>query len=112
MSKPPTAFDPDNEAIVKTRLRPKDAATLILVRRDKDGPRILMGQRHGNMAFMANKYVFPGGRVDPVDQRIAVGGNLRPHVEARLTKDINAARARALALAAIRETFEEAGVLV
>jgi len=112
MTKPPTAFDPDNEAIVKAVLRPKDAATLILVRRDKDGPRILMGQRHGGMAFMANKYVFPGGRMDPGDQRIAVGGSLRPHVEARLTKDITVARARGLALAAIRETFEEAGVLV
>jgi 8-oxo-dGTP pyrophosphatase MutT (NUDIX family) len=98
--------------IVKKQLRPKDAATLVLVRRDKDGPRILMGQRHGGMAFMANKYVFPGGRVDPGDQRIAAGGNLRPHVEARLTKDASAARARGLALAAIRETFEEAGVLV
>lgn len=41
-----------------------------------------------------------------------MGGHLRPHVEARLTKDISAARARGLALAAIRETFEEAGVLV
>ena len=109
-SQPP--FDSDNETIVKKQLRPKDAATLVLVRRDKDGPRILMGQRHGGMAFMANKYVFPGGRVDPGDQRIAVGGNLRPHVEALLTKDASASRARGLALAAIRETFEEAGVLV
>lgn len=65
MSKPPTAFDPDNEAIVKAVLRPKDAATLILVRRDKDAPRILMGQRHGNMAFMANKYVFPAAAWTP-----------------------------------------------
>jgi 8-oxo-dGTP pyrophosphatase MutT (NUDIX family) len=107
----PSAFDKD-EAIVKQRLRPRDAATLVLVRHDKDGPRILMGQRHGNMVFMANKYVFPGGRVDPGDQRVVIGGNLRPHVEARLTKDVSPARARGLALAAIRETFEEAGVLV
>ncbi|HEY5336903.1 MAG TPA: NUDIX hydrolase [Rhizomicrobium sp.] len=111
MPTPPAAFDKD-EVIVKNRLRPKDAATLVLVRRDKDAPRILMGQRHGGMAFMANKYVFPGGRVDPGDQRIALGGNLRPHVEARLTKGVSAQRARGLALAAIRETFEEAGVLV
>jgi 8-oxo-dGTP pyrophosphatase MutT (NUDIX family) len=111
MTEFPNAFDKD-EVIVKQRLRPKDAATLVLVSRDKDGPRILMGQRHGNMAFMANKYVFPGGRVDPGDQRIAAGGNLRPHVEARLTKNVSVARARGIALAAIRETFEEAGVLV
>jgi 8-oxo-dGTP pyrophosphatase MutT (NUDIX family) len=106
MTKLPAAFDKD-EVIVKNRLRPKDAATLVLVRRAADGARVLMGQRHGGMAFMANKFVFPGGRVDPGDQRIAVGGALKPHVAARL-----GARGRGYALAAIRETFEEAGVLV
>jgi 8-oxo-dGTP pyrophosphatase MutT (NUDIX family) len=111
MPTPPTAFDKD-EVIVKNRLRPKDAATLVLVKREKNGPRVLMGQRHGNMAFMANKYVFPGGRVDPGDQRIALGGDLRPHVAQRLTKGANASRARGFALAAIRETFEEAGILI
>jgi 8-oxo-dGTP pyrophosphatase MutT (NUDIX family) len=111
MPTPPPAFDKD-EVIIKNRLRPKDAATLVLVKREKDGPRILMGQRHGNMAFMANKYVFPGGRVDPGDQRIALGGDLRPHVAERLTKGASASRARGLALAAIRETFEEAGILL
>jgi 8-oxo-dGTP pyrophosphatase MutT (NUDIX family) len=111
MPTPPPAFDKD-EVIIKNRLRPKDAATLVLVKREKDGPRILMGQRHGNMAFMANKYVFPGGRVDPGDQRIALGGELRPHVAERLTKGASASRARGLALAAIRETFEEAGILL
>lgn len=111
MPTPPAAFDKD-EVIVKNRLRPKDAATLVLVKREKDGPRVLMGQRHGNMAFMANKYVFPGGRVDPGDQRILLGGELRPHVAERLTKGVNAQRARGLALAAIRETFEEAGILI
>lgn len=111
MAELPSAFDKD-ETVIKNRLRPKDAATLVLVRHDTDAPRILMGKRHGGMVFMANKYVFPGGRLDPGDQRIAVGGNLRPHVEVRLTKGASAQRARGLALAAIRETFEEAGVLV
>ena len=107
----PSAFD-KSEIVVEKRLRPKDAATLVLVRRDHDTPRILMGQRHGNMAFMANKYVFPGGRVDAADQRLTAGGHLRPHVEARLTKNATLALARGLALAAIRETFEETGVLL
>ncbi|HEY2070095.1 MAG TPA: NUDIX domain-containing protein [Rhizomicrobium sp.] len=106
MTNLPAAFDKD-EVIVRNRLRPKDAATLVLVRRDADGARVLMGQRHGGMAFMANKFVFPGGRVDPGDHRIAIGGALKPHVEARLGKG-----ARGFALAAVRETFEEAGVLV
>lgn len=111
MAQPPEAFDKD-EIVVKNRLRPKDAATLVLVRRDRDGLRVLMGQRHGNMAFMANKFVFPGGRVDPGDQRIMIGGDLQAHVEKRLTNGANAQRARGFALAAIRETFEEAGILV
>jgi 8-oxo-dGTP pyrophosphatase MutT (NUDIX family) len=104
-------FDKDDVVVPKI-LKPKDAATLILVRRDGKAPRILMGKRHGGMAFMANKYVFPGGRMDPGDARIAVGGDLRPAVLAKLAHGISPARARGLALAAIRETFEETGVLV
>jgi len=105
--------DLEKDAVfVRNRLRPKDAATLVLVRRDAEGPRVLMGRRHGNMAFMANKYVFPGGRVDLCDTRLIAGGELKPPVLKRLTRDISAARARALALAAIRETFEETGILI
>jgi 8-oxo-dGTP pyrophosphatase MutT (NUDIX family) len=102
-------FDRD-EVVVKRRLRPKDAATLVLVRRDADAPRVLMGRRHGSMAFMANKTVFPGGRVDACDYRIGIGGEYKPHVAARLAEAGSAARA--LGLAAVRETFEETGVLV
>ncbi|MBI3677068.1 MAG: NUDIX hydrolase [Proteobacteria bacterium] len=105
-------FDTDNEKIVTGALRPKDAATLVLVKRESDGLRVLMGKRHGGMAFMANKYVFPGGRMDPGDARIAVGGDLKPHVLEKLTRHVSPQKARGLALAAIRETFEEAGVLV
>jgi 8-oxo-dGTP pyrophosphatase MutT (NUDIX family) len=106
------AFDSDNEQIVGGVLRPKDAATLVIVKRDAGVPRVLMGQRHGNMAFMANKYVFPGGRIDPADMRIAVPSELRPHVAARAGHGSTPARARGLALAAIRETFEETGILI
>jgi len=109
MSQP---FDSEGEKIVEQVLRPKDAATLVLVRRDQDRPRVLMGQRHGNMAFMANKYVFPGGRIDPGDMRIPVASELRPEVAARASHGVSAARARGLALAAIRETFEETGILL
>ncbi len=105
-------FDSDQEKIVTGALRPKDAATLILVKKERSDVRVLMGKRHGNMAFMANKYVFPGGRADPGDKRITVGGDLAPHVMAKASHGVSAARARGLALAAIRETFEEAGVLV
>jgi 8-oxo-dGTP pyrophosphatase MutT (NUDIX family) len=107
-----TTFDPDNEAVVRNALRPKDAATLVLVKREGGTPRILMGQRHGNMAFMANKYVFPGGRLDPADMRVPVDSELAPHVAARAGHGASPARARGLALAAIRETFEETGILL
>ena len=48
-------------------VRPRHAATLILVRRDLGAPRILMGCRSGGHNFMPNKWVFPGGRVDRCD---------------------------------------------
>jgi 8-oxo-dGTP pyrophosphatase MutT (NUDIX family) len=107
----PDKFDKD-EIIVRNRLRPKDAATLVLVRQGQDGPRVLMGRRHGSMAFMANKYVFPGGRVDLCDRRLSIGGEFQPHVAARLKKNASEALSRALGLAAMRETFEEAGILI
>lgn len=101
----------DDEKIVPGVLRPKDAATLVLVKRGGE-PRVLMGCRNSGMAFMANKYVFPGGRMDPGDQRIAVAHDLRPEVMARAAAGITTSRARGLALAAIRETFEETGILI
>src|ERR1700710_1062413 len=105
-------FDSEGEKVVEQVLRPKDAATLVLVKREGGVARVLMGQRHGNMAFMANKYLFPGGRLDPGDMRIPVSVDLRPEVAARAGHGASAARARGLALAAIRETFEETGILL
>lgn len=110
MTKP--LFDAHEKRVAGPALRPKDAATLIIVRRDQDAARVLMGKRHAGMAFQPGKFVFPGGRVDPCDRRVAAGGELRAAVAAKLTIGITPARARSLALAAIRETFEETGVLV
>lgn len=96
-------------------LRPKDSATLILVRRDGGRPRILMGQRSGGHAFMPNKYVFPGGRLDAADSRVKPRNDLHPTTLAKLMARMrgrpSAARARGLAHAAVRETWEEAGLL-
>jgi 8-oxo-dGTP pyrophosphatase MutT (NUDIX family) len=111
MEKPLEGFEKD-EIFVKNRLRPKDAATLVLVRRDADAPRVLMGRRHGSSAFMANKYVFPGGRVDACDLRLRSGGELKRSVRERLLREVSETRGRGLALAAVRETFEETGILV
>src|SRR5271163_1355674 len=82
-------------------VRPRDAATLIVLRRDGPKPRVLMGRRHSTHAFMPDKWVFPGGRIDPSDFRAPFATDLRPAVAARLAKTAPPSRARALALAAV-----------
>lgn len=96
-------------------LRPRDAATLILLDRKGNDVRVLMGRRHAGHAFMPGKFVFPGGRTDPADSRIPIAAALHHQDEAKLATGpgrTSAARARAIALSAIRETYEEAGLLI
>jgi 8-oxo-dGTP pyrophosphatase MutT (NUDIX family) len=96
-------------------LRPRDAATLILIDRKGDDVLVLMGRRHAGHAFMPGKFVFPGGRTDPADSRVATASALHRDEEAKLLAGpgrTSAARARAVALSAIRETYEEAGLLI
>jgi 8-oxo-dGTP pyrophosphatase MutT (NUDIX family) len=96
-------------------LRPADAATLILVDLADGVPKVLLGRRHPSHRFMPDKYVFPGGRVERGDRFGETASALRPEIEARLMRrvsDPSPAKARALAHAAIRECFEETGLLV
>jgi 8-oxo-dGTP pyrophosphatase MutT (NUDIX family) len=93
-------------------VKPRDAATLIVVRTDGPKPRLLMGRRAGGHDFMPGKWVFPGGRIDRADFSAPYMGHLKPETERRLTIGLKPARARALALTAIRETFEETGLLL
>ena len=96
-------------------LRPRDAATLIVIDRSGPKPQVLMGRRHARHKFMPGKFVFPGGRVEPYDRRMPAFGELADEHQARLLKRIQrpgAARARGFALAAIRETCEETGLLI
>ena len=107
---PPSATSEDSGA----RSVPiRDAASLLVVREGAT-PYVLMGKRSQRHVFMPNKYVFPGGRVDAADQRLRVPHGLAAAVEDRLLRKsrLNRTRAQALALAAIRETFEETGVIV
>lgn len=94
------------------RQRPKDASTLILTRGPGAMAEILMGRRARGHVFMASKWVFPGGRIDRADFAAASATDLSPAEAARLTREVPARRARALALAAVRETFEETGLLL
>jgi 8-oxo-dGTP pyrophosphatase MutT (NUDIX family) len=96
-------------------VRPRDAATLILVDRSGSTPKVLLGKRHLKHSFMPGKFVFPGGRVDPSDRLMPIAKPLDTHAEQSLmqhTKRPSATKARAIALAAIRETFEETGLLL
>ena len=99
-------------------VRPRDAATLVLVRRDGPEPRVLMGRRAGGHAFMPGKWVFPGGRIDRGDWHVHPAADLPPETARRLAGTARPGRqdglrfARALALAAVRETFEETGLLL
>ena len=93
--------------------RPVDAATLILVDRSGAIPKVLVGRRHDKVVFMPGKFVFPGGRVDTADGRVPVAASIPAALEANLLKGspkITSARARSLAVAAIREACEETGL--
>lgn len=113
----PRAVGPDADEPADGRsvsMRPKDAATVLIIRRDGIVPRVLMGRRHRGNAFMPDKWVFPGGRIDAGDYRIAAARELDEGEAAALarTAPARAALPRALAMAAVRETFEETGLLL
>lgn len=97
-------------------VRPRDAATLVIIDDSSGIARILMGRRRDDQVFMPGKYVFPGGRVDKEDRLIRPADDLRPAEINKLLHDMKGrphpVRARAIALAAVRETFEEAGILI
>ena len=93
-------------------IRPKDAATLALIRRDGGRAAVLMGQRGREQVFMPERYVFPGGGVEVCDRYVRPAGELRDSVARRLARSCTPARARSLAAAAIRETYEETGLML
>jgi 8-oxo-dGTP pyrophosphatase MutT (NUDIX family) len=97
-------------------LKPKDAASLILI--DDSGPemRVLLGKRCPDLKFMPGKFVFPGGRREADDGSVPVATDLLAS-DARLIAEGagpsgTARRARALAVAAIREFYEETGFVI
>jgi 8-oxo-dGTP pyrophosphatase MutT (NUDIX family) len=90
----------------------RDAATVILVRRYPEGPKLLMGQRGGGAAFMPDKFVFPGGAVDPEDDLLPGEPELEPLTARRLAVEAPARVVRSLQRAAVREVWEETGLML
>jgi len=86
--------------------KPQRAATVMLLRDGDDGMEVFMIVRHHESDVHAGALVFPGGRVDPEDDDLAVDASVFP-----AQNGVDAAMA-ALLVAAVRETFEECGVLL
>jgi len=98
----------------KRAVRPRHAASLIVVRQSRQGTELLMGMRGAKHRFMPNILVFPGGRVDPADHRAPFATALRDDTRALLERSapprLAQTLAQALALAAARELEEETGL--
>ena len=89
----------------------RDASTIIVVRDRHSNPKVLMGQRGSSAVFMPNKFVFPGGAVDDVDQTVDLAAPIDPICLDRLS-DHSTASPNALVAAAIRELWEETGLII
>src|SRR6185312_4911309 len=79
MSERDTSF-PDSE--------PRDAATLMLIDRSGPTPRVLLGRRHAGHKFMPGKFVFPGGRIEALDQQMTAVSELHPDAQKNLLERV------------------------
>lgn len=96
-------------------LKPRDSATLILIDRAHAVPKVLLGRRHLRHRFMPGKFVFPGGRIEPTDRQMTTFAPLQERHVARLMRRVrrpSAGKAAGIALAAVRETYEETGLML
>jgi 8-oxo-dGTP pyrophosphatase MutT (NUDIX family) len=99
--------DPANAPV-----KPRDAATMIGWRNGSEGAEVLMGRRSCRAAFVPDFFVFPGGRIDPTDHEVCAAAPLDTAAVKRMGVRRDASLAVALAMAAVRETFEETGLML
>lgn len=93
-------------------VRPRDAATLVIHRQAAAGIEVLMGRRSDKARFKPGVYVFPGGGLEAADAKVQPHSPLDATIPPKLAVGSSPIKAQALALASIRETFEECGLLV
>ena len=91
---------------------PRDAATVVLLRDSAAGPEVYLLRRPATMAFGAGMHVFPGGSVDKGDAEGNFGWEGPAPRRWAETFSCSEPLARAMVCAAVRETFEESGVLL
>ena len=97
-------------AAKRAAIRPRHAASLIIVRQRRVGTEMLMGMRGAKHRFMPNRLVFPGGAVDPTDHKAPFATPLREETRALLERTAPPRLAQGLAGAAARELEEETGL--
>lgn len=92
-------------------VRPRDAASLVIHRKRRTHFEVLMGRRGHKARFKPGVYVFPGGVLERSDYRVHPASELDETILPMLAVGNSRSKATALALAAVREAFEEAGLL-
>ena len=105
----------NNGPVMHPQVTPRPAATIVLVRPGSSGLEVLLTHRPATMAFAPDMQVFPGGRVDEADDDAGLATRSVLSADAaaeRLGGDLPPATALAAYIAAIREAFEEVGVLL
>jgi len=92
---------------------PRAAATVVMLRDTPDGLEVFLLKRHGNSDVLGGAYVFPGGKVDAADAGLAAHLNQSPaELHAALGEaELDLPTATSFYAAALREAFEESGVL-
>lgn len=93
-------------------IKPRDAASLLLYRQQAETVEVLVGRRPSKSRFMPDVYVFPGGAVDPVDARAKPAKVMDSAFAQHMAVGQSQARAQTIAMAAVRETYEETGVSI
>jgi 8-oxo-dGTP pyrophosphatase MutT (NUDIX family) len=102
-----------NSEIITTP--PRDAATVVMLRDTAAGPEVFLLKRHGLSDVLGGAYVFPGGKVDAADAQLDMDAHLDQPPQALHAgmnePDISPVKAASLYVAALREAFEESGIL-